>query len=169
MTLPNSSTITSVGASGKVNYQGNPPSDPSFDWDNTLLAPAICDIANASLTDIRLILQVTLAASTGAMVLNNWWAVWQNATPTTPIMARTTTGIFTFTMPVNVSDQYTQSIGLPSVIPVNLQAGIAGIATASTFAHTGVVCSTNVVTLYTANATGSANDLVGTTVNIFVR
>lgn len=169
MALPNSSTITSVGASGKVNYQNNPPSDPSFDWDNTLLGPAICDIANASLTDIRIILQVTLSTTTGGMVLNNWWSVWQNATPTTPILGRTTTGIFTFTMPTNVSDQYTQSIGNPSVIPLNLLAGVAGIATASTFGFCSVVCSTNVVTLYTAGTNGSASDLNGTVVNIFVR
>lgn len=169
MALPLSSNINTVGASGKVNYQGLPPSDLTTAWDNTTLAPAIADIANASLTDIRLILQVTLATSTGAMVLNNWWAVWQNATATTPILSRTTTGIFTFTMPVTVSDQYSQSIGNPSSIPVNLLAGVAGIATASTFGFCSVVCSTNVVTLYTAGTNGSASDLNGTVVNILVR
>lgn len=103
MALPNSSTINTYGAQGKVNYQVLPPSNPSTDWDNTMLAPGIADIANLTLTAPRFIARLTLAATTGGLVLNNWFSVWQNATPTTPVLTRTGTGVYTITLPVNVS------------------------------------------------------------------
>lgn len=168
MALPNSSNINTVGASGKVNYQNLPPSDLTTDWDNTTLGPAVTDIANSSLTAPRFQINFTLAASTGALVLNNWYAVWQNATSTAPILAQTTTGVFTITLPASVSDQYSQSIGIASSIPVNLTTGQATLA-GTTFGFVNVSCSANVITLNVGNSGGSPANLVGTVCNVWAR
>jgi len=166
--LPNSSNIQSVGCYGKVNYQNLPPSDPTVDYDNTLLAPAITDIANMSMTAPRFVARLTLAATTGALVINSWEAVWQNATSTTPVFVRTGTGTFTLTLPSNVSDQYTQSIGNPSIIPVNLLSCVGSFEN-GTFGFCNFSCSTNVITINTANSGGSASDLAGAVINLIVR
>lgn len=169
MSLPNSSSGSTYGALAKVNYQNLPPADPTTDWDNTALAPAIEDVANLTQTAPRIIVRMTLATTTGALVLNNWFAVWQNATGTSPVLARTGTGVFTITLPTNVSDEYSQSLGNPSVIPVNLIAPIGNVIEGTTPGFVNVSCSTNVITVHTFNASGSANDLAGVVVNISVR
>lgn len=169
MALPNSSNISSVGASAKVNYQNLPPSDLTIDWDNSTLAPAITDIANGSLTASRFICNITLATTIGALVLNSWSAVWQNATTTTPVLGGFGDGYFTITLPVSVSDQYTQSIGSPSSIPVNLIAGIGCLGGSTNFGFVNVSCSTNVITVNLADHTGSPAYLTGSTLSIFCR
>lgn len=169
MPLPQSSTISTYGAASVVNYQGLPPSDPTTTFNNTLIAPAFNDVANLTNTAPRLIVQLTLAATTGALVLGNWYSVWMNATPTVPILSRTTTGIFTITMPVNVSDQYTQSLGTPSVIPVNLTVPVGAVLSGTTPGFVNVSCSTNVITIDTFGSNGSASDLVGVVLTVSVR
>jgi hypothetical protein len=168
--LPNSSTISSYGAFGKTNYQNLPPSDPSYAWDNTMLGPGIADISNMSQTAPRFEISMVLAATTGALVLNQWWAVWQLATATSPVLTRVGTGHFTVTLPVNVSDQYSQSVSTPNSIAVNMQRCLgSNLEGGSTFGFVNVSCSTNVITIYTADHTGSASDLVGVTLNFMVR
>jgi hypothetical protein len=167
--LPNSSNINTYGAQTKINYQNLPPADPTTDWDNTLLAPGLCDVANMTLTSPRFQISLTLAASTGALVINNWFSVWQNATNTAPIIAQTSTGIFTITLPLSVSDQYTQSIGQPSAIPVNLTQAISSFAGNGFFGFCNISCATNVLTLYIADHTASASNAVGTVCNIWAR
>ena len=169
MALPNSSTISSVGAYGKIDNQNLPPANPTISWSNVLLAPAITDVANASNTNPRAMVRLTLAATTGALVLNNWFAVWMSATTTTPVIARTTTGVFTVTFPVNVSDQYSQSVGMPSTIPVNLIMPVGAVLEGSTPGFVNVSCSTNVVTINTFSANSNPSDLVGSVLNISVR
>lgn len=168
MSLPNSSNINTYGASAKVNYQSLPPNDPTTDWDNTLLAPGLNDVANMTLTAPRFICNITLAATLGAMTLNSWQAVWMNATSTTPVLGSFSEGTFTITLPVNVSDQYTQSIGQPSSIPVNLVSAIASLG-GTTFGFVNVSVSTNVITVNMAGTNGSASYLTGSTLSIIAR
>jgi len=170
MALPNSSVLSTYGASAKVNYQNLPPSDQTVSWDNTKLAPAIGDVAGLTLTAPRFICQFTLANSTGSLVLNNWFSVWKNATPTTPILTRTGTGLFTITLPVNVSDEYTQSVGTPSVIPVSLTTPLSAVfANGGAFGFVNVGCTANVVLISTANTSGTASDLIGNVLTVSVR
>lgn len=169
MPLPQSSSGSTYGALAKVNYQGLPPADVSYAWDNTALAPAIVDIANLSLTAPRFMARITLGATTGAMVLNNWFAVWQNATSTSPVLSRTSTGIFTVSTPAVVSDQYSQSLGQPSSIGVNLIMPVGYSFEGATAGICNISCSGNVITLNVFNASGTASDMVGVVLNLSVR
>lgn len=168
MALPNSSTGSTYGALGKIDFQGLPPADATYSWSNPLLAPGICDIANLTNTAPRGLAQLTLASSTGSLVLNNWFAVWMNATTTAPTLARSGTGVFTITFPTSVSDQYSQSVGNPSAIPVNFIMPIGCVVSGGP-AFVNASVSANVITINTYSIAGSANDLDGYVVSVCVR
>lgn len=164
MPLPASSTITLYDGAGKVNDQGLPPANDQLDWQNPQLATAIGDVAGLTQTCPRVIVRMTLAASTGALVLNNWRAVWQNVSPTpVPILIRSSTGVFTITLPTFVSDEYDQSVGVDTNVQVNLFGGQGNIE-GTTPGFINVSVSGNVITVRTFNAGGSENDLVGVTI-----
>lgn len=158
MSLPNRSTLSTFGGSGKLNYANVPPANPVTDFDNPSLAKALSDVAGLGLTSPRFWARITLSTTTGGLVLNNWKAVWQNVTTTTPILARSGTGIFTITLPTTVSDEYSSSVGTPSLITVNLSSAQCTLEEA-TPGFTNAQASGNVITLRTFNAGGSANDL----------
>lgn len=163
MPLPNRSTGSTYDCINKVNNATVPPANQATDWDNTKLAPAISDVVGLGLTAERVWARVTLGASTGALVLVAWQAVWKNVTPTTPTLARTGTGVFTITVPSVVSDEYDASLGLTNNITVALQAANGNIE-GTTFGFINCSASGNVITINTANAAGSPNDLAGVTV-----
>lgn len=166
MPLPNRSTASTFDAINKINNATIPPAVQATDWDNTKLAPAISDVAGLGLTAPRFWARMTLAASTGALVLLTWQAVWKNVTTTTPTLARTATGTFTITLPTVVSDEYDASLGLTNNITVALQAAHANLEASSTFGFINASASGNIITITTATTAGAANDLVGA--NIFV-
>lgn len=166
MAQPKQSSGATYGALQKINYANLPPSNPQIAWDNTLLGPAVCDIAALGLTRFQAVLQVTLAATVGALVLNSWNAVWKNATPVAPVMAKLGTGIFTFTFPTIVSDEYSQSVGNPAIYNVNFTGGCGNIE-GTTFGFINVSAVNNVITVNIGNSGGSANNLVGSIVDIY--
>jgi|ERR1017187_2365495 hypothetical protein len=168
MALPNIDTGSTYGALAKVNYSAVPPANPQYDWSNPLLAPAICNVAGITQTIDRVQVQMTLAASTGALVLNQWYAVWKNVTTTAPVLARTTTGVFTVRMPSMVSDEYDASIGTTLNNTVNLQMGRGNIESPTVMCSIHVSCVANVITILTFNS-GGASDLVGLVVDIYAR
>jgi hypothetical protein len=163
MPLPNRSTISTYDADNKINLANIPPAVQQTDWDNTKLAPAISDVVGLGLVSPRFWARLTLADSTGDMVLNNWQAVWSNVTTTTPILAKVTTGQFTITLPTTVSDEYDASVGTTNNITLNLLAS-SGKIEGSTFGFINCSASGNVISINTADHTGSANDLAGVTV-----
>jgi hypothetical protein len=155
--LPSRDSGSTYQCLAKTNYQNLPPSNPLTDWDNTLLAPAICNIAGLGLTAPRITLRVQLAASTGGLSVITWYAVWKNVVTTTPVPNRTTTGTYTFTLPVNVSDEYDASIGITGNQPVQLfmaQGNVEG----STFGHLQCSANANVITVYNFNSSGNLAD-----------
>jgi hypothetical protein len=160
MPLPNRSTIANFGGYGKLNNANLPPSNPTTDWDNTLLGACTSDVAALGQIAPRFWCRITLAATTGALVLNSWKAQWINVTSTTPVLARTTTGIYTITLPVNCSDEYDSSLGLTGNITINLSAASSSLE-GSTFGFSNASASGNVITISTANTSGSAADLTG--------
>ena len=166
MPQPNYSTAQDYDALGKVNYQGLPPSDSSTGWDNTKLGPCAADVAAIGQTRFAAIVRFTLAASTGALVLQSWQAVWKNATGTQPILAKSATGVFTATMPTVVSNESDQSFGISNNITVNLTGGTGNIEGA-TPGFINVSASANVITINIFNASGTAANLVGSTVTVF--
>lgn len=163
MPLPNRSTGSTYDCINKINNQQVPPAVQATDWDNTKLAPAISDVVGMGLTAPRFWARLTLAASTGSLVLVSWQAVWGNVTSTTPVLARTGTGTFTITLPSVVSDEYDASLGQSDNITLALQAATCGIE-GTTFGFSNAKASGNVITLNTASSGGSANDLAGVTV-----
>lgn len=163
MPLPNRSTASTYDAINKINNPNFPPAVQATDWDNTKLAPAISDVVALGLPAPRFWARVTLAASTGAMVLVAWQAQWKNVTPTTPVLARNSLGTFTITLPTVVSDEYDASLGLTNNITLALQAA-QGNLESNTFGFVNAQASGNVITIYTANSSGSNNDLAGLTI-----
>jgi hypothetical protein len=168
MPQPDNSTITSYDAFAKVNDQNLPPTVPTVDWQNPLLAQGVSDIAAIGTSSPRFNCRITLAATTGALVLVYWDAVWANATSTIPTLSRTSTGLFTITTPSVVSDEYFASVGIINNHTVNLHKANANFE-GTTFGFINCSASGNVITLNTANTSGSANDMVGVTVSITAR
>ncbi len=168
--LPNSSDLSNYGGV-KINY--SPLENYQTDFDATILSQVLSDSASSTRTVPRTYFRITLAASTGALVLVSWDAVWKAVTPTAPVLSRTTTGVFTITVPAVVSDQWdaaqlptptinNNTVNLVSIYGVQLEGSTFGFAQAS-------ITSANVITLNTGNVAGSPNDLVGSTVNIVCR
>jgi hypothetical protein len=165
MPLPASSTISNFDGDNKVNNQNIPPANQTLDWDNTKLGAAMSDVAGMDQTCPRVIVRMTLASTTGAMVLNSWRAVWQNVTSTAPVIARSTTGVYTITFPTMVSDEYDSSVGITNNIAVNLGYATIGIEGAEFYFATAAATSANVITVQTATSAGtSPADLTATVV-----
>jgi hypothetical protein len=163
MPLPSRSTASTFDAINKINSANIPPAVQQTDWDNTKLAPAISDVAALGQTAPRFWCRLTLAATTGALVLVSWKAQWGNVTLTTPVVARTGSGAFTITLPTTVSDEYDASLGVTNNITLALLAADAGVEGAVSY-DVNASASGNVITLNTFNTSGTANDLVGVTV-----
>lgn len=167
--LPQSSDASNYDALNKVNDQQLPPTDHTLDWDNPSLASAVCDVAGMTQVSDRFWCRLTLAASTGALTLVEWHAVWDNVTTTAPILARSTTGVFTITLPTMVSNEYDASFGTVNNVAVNLKTGVGNMESAVS-AGINVSCSANVITIRCFNpATAAASDFVGNTISVFCK
>lgn len=166
MPLPSSSTIANFGGSGKIDNQSLPPANSSYDWSNPLLAACTSDVAGLGQTAPRVIVRLTLAATTGAMVLQSWRAVWQNVTTTAPVIARTSTGLYTVTLPTMCSDEYDSSVGVTGNITVNLGYAEVDIEGAN-FYFANASASGNVITINTATAAGTSPADLTNTVTVF--
>jgi len=165
MAIPASSTISSYDADTKVNGPIE-PANPTTDWQNPLLAQGLSDAAGMTNTCPRFVCLLTLAASTGALVIQDWRAVWQNVQNVpAPLAARTGTGVFTITVPTQVNDEYSESVGIINDIPVIFFSASATLS-GSTFGFVNASASDNVITINTANTSGSPNDLAGANVVI---
>jgi hypothetical protein len=166
--LPDIETISSLGGFAKKNYQNLPPANPITDFDNTLLGAALGDVAELTQTAPRVIIQMTLASTTGGLVLNNWFANWKNVTPTVPVLRRTSAGIFTITLPSTVSDEYSASVGLPNTHTVNLFSGVGNLEGATSLYSAAVSCVGNIITVNMCNIYG-LNDFPGLVLDIWCR
>lgn len=154
MALPNRDTASTYQALAKQNYLAVPPSDILTDWDNPSLAVGICNIAGITLVVSRVVVQMTLATTTGGLILNNWYAVWKNCTPTLPTLNRISQGIFTITLPAAVSDEYNASVGVVNNNAVNLQLGFGNLESPGSISSASVSCSANIITIKTYNSSG---------------
>ena len=168
--LPDNANIQTYNGFAKVNYQALPPSNPLTDWDNPSLGQCTSDVAGLTQTGCRFMVQMTLAATTGALVLVQYQAVWKNATSTLPVLARTTTGVFTITNPTLVSDEYQASIGYDLTHTVNLTMPVMAVVQGSTVYHVQVTpTSGNVTTVYVFDSSSAASDAVGATIVVGMR
>ncbi len=157
MTLPDSDTLSTYGGP-MVNYA--PVEDPTTDRDAAAANEAYASTAAMTRTACRCMTSMTSAATTGALFLNNYEAVWKATTATAPVMVRTGTGVITYTWPSSVQDEL-----LVSHSP-NLLYGHASARGAVAY-HTNVTVATNVVTLYIFDMAGTASDAVGVKFDVF--
>ncbi len=123
-----------------------------------------CAVAMFSHTRLAAWARVTLAASTGALVLVDHDALWGKLQGA-PALARTSIGLFTFTWPTEVNDE----IIPPNAHTVNLKVGLRPNFKGATLFHGQLdVTSANVATLRVWDAAGSLSDAVGTDVYLLV-
>lgn len=166
MPLPDRDSAASYGALGKVDYQGLPPADPTISWSNPLIAPAFANVAGATAVIPRAFLSVTLNPTDGYMTLLNWGAVWQNATGTPPLLHHVSTGVYTFTFPALVSDEYNQSIGIVNNHTLNFRNGWGNIDNPGSLYSVSVSALANVLTVSLYNGSG-LNDFSGKNLTIW--
>ena len=157
--LPDKSVLNTYGGALVNAY---PVANPNTDQDAAAGNQEASDTAGMTRTTTRAWLRFVTAASTGAMSLTSWDAVYgeviSNAAPT---LARTSPGVFTVTLPATVTDALavTHSINIQRV-GVNIEGATLYFVQAS-FAG-------NVITVYTFTTGFSANDIVGATVHVWV-
>ncbi len=100
--LPDIDALASMGGALK-NYAN--VADVTTDLDAEFDNRSRMQVAMMSHTAIRAWARVTLAATTGAMILVAHDAVWGNTAPVAPTPARTSSGLFTLTWPATVNDE----------------------------------------------------------------
>ncbi len=108
MTLPNSSSINNYGSG--VLVDAVPLVDPTSEMGAASLNPLRNDVAAMTTTSPRLIFQYKGTTGTPAVATSATWTAgndshWGNAFAVQPVMARTSTGIYTVQLPSTVSDQ----------------------------------------------------------------
>jgi hypothetical protein len=146
---------------GKQNYQALPPSNPLTDQDNTLISPGFVDIANLGQTCPQVVIGFTSATTTGGLVLTYYGALWINATSTLPVMVRTGTGVYTFTLPATVSHEYTLAAdNISNNITVNIMRATCNPVDTNC-SPALASASGNVITVKLFDTTVTASDLAG--------
>jgi len=108
MTLPNSSSINAYGSG--VLVDAVPLVDPTSEIGASALNPLRNDVSAMTATSPRLIFQYKGTSGTPAVTTSATWTAgndshWGNAFAVQPVMARTSTGIYTVQLPASVSDQ----------------------------------------------------------------
>src|SRR5271169_4903419 len=101
--LPESSSFDDFGGA-KINYSD--PVDDTTDRDASEVNGVFCDVAMMSRAAVRGWLRMTLSASTPTLAsTTSWNTTWKGSTSTPPVLARSTTGVFTITFPTTVNDE----------------------------------------------------------------
>ena len=153
--LPDVDSFASVG--GALFNYGIGPIDTSTDRDAAGANVAYWDATAMTATCVRAWARFTLnGTATPALVAHN--SVWGNAVGVQPVGAYSgSTGVFTITWPVNVSD------GIPNGLPgyigphtLNFRDGWANVIGATYFGRQVSITSANVATLYVFNSGGAA-------------
>ena len=157
MTFPDVDTIDNYGGA-LVNVA--PVEDPTTDRDAGAMNSALESVAQMTHTAARAWCRVVLGTSAALAAANGNDAGWGTTTP--PVPAHSTTGVYTITWPATVTD------ALGNQHSLNLRTASASIEGATFGFAQANVTSANVVTVNTANAAGSANDLSGVTILVEV-
>lgn len=167
MSLPDKDSGSTYGALSKVDYQNLPPADPTTDWSNPLIAPAFCNVAGMTQVIPRANLSITLNATDGYIVVNNWNAVWGNITTTAPVPHHVSTGVYTFTFPTVVSDEYNASLGLLNNHTVNFTKGFGNLENAGELHAVSVSASANVITVKLYNHSNALDNFAGKVLTVW--
>jgi hypothetical protein len=157
MTFPDTDSLNTYGGE-LVDYA--PVIDPTTDRSAAAMNSALASVAGMTHCAPRAICTFTTHATSPVLV--NSLAAWgDNSFVVAPTIAHSATGTYTITYPTS----YTNELGDTQTISLRYAHGQAISST-----RYGVQCevtSANVVTVYTFNAAGSANDIAGVNVVVF--
>jgi hypothetical protein len=162
-------SVDSLGTLGGALNNYSPVVDATTDLDAGAGNKAMADIAAMTHCCPRAWTRFT-PAGTGAPVLTAHDEMWGAVGLAAPIVARTTTGIYTLTWPSNVQDEIPSgSPGYTGPQPLNLRMATGNSEGGTTyFDAKPVVTSPNVVTVYIWNgaSTPALVDPTGTTFGV---
>lgn len=158
MPLPDADSLDTYG--GEMSNYLVDPVDPTTDLDASYFNAMACTVAMGSRMLPRC--EVVFTGHATTPVFTSFEAAWKGATPTSPTIARTGTGVYTATFPATVNDE------LGDAHSVNLHRAW-GQAEGSTGYHVQCSAAANVVTIRVFNSSFSANDAAGVTLVVWAR
>jgi hypothetical protein len=157
--MPPLPEIDSIQTLGGVLRNSYPVADPTTDLDADRDNVNRCDTAMMTRMGERCWCAITLAATTGALVVVAKEAQWGLNTPAAPTPVRTATGSFTITWPTSVLDE----LGNAHALALRWATGHArGSARYSVQAST----VGNVITFYVFDSSGALSDAAGVTIDV---
>jgi hypothetical protein len=156
MTLPAIDDLNAVG--GIITDYRTPP-DPTVERNASNDNQIAADATMATRTITRGF--VAWQAGTTPTVMAHE-ALWGNGSPVAPVVVHVSTGVYTITWPANVTD------GLGVVQALNLRRGWGAVALGTVGIVQVYRTGPNVVQVSTFNPAGTANDLAGAYVDVYV-
>lgn len=132
--------------------------DPTTDRDASEVNAMAAACSMLTRTNIKA--YVRFAGHATAPVVDIHEAVWGNSVLVIPTLVHTSTGVYTITYPSTITDPLAQ------VQSVVFYDGWSKVNTGATFSAVSV--ANNVVTVRTYNSAGSLNDLVGTSITVYL-
>lgn len=170
MPLPDISSIDDFGGA-KANYA--PVTDPTTDEDAADRNRYACDVAMMGHTAprgfVRFVAVNGAAPTDPASSAHD--ALWGSDVTVKPVVARSSEGVWTVTLPTTVDDELTTedaTLGGGETHTVNVRAAVAqATPVAGVLKHAvAEVTSANVITVYGYTAGGTADDITGSTVTV---
>lgn len=154
MALPGIATLDTYGG---IKQDAYPLTDPTTDMSAAEGNAAFSDVAMMTACCMRAWVQFSVASSTPTLVAHN--AMWGTGAGVAPVIARSTTGVYTITWPATVQDQLSNSFTLAlracsfafvsgtylvTISVLNNVATVSFFTTASTPSATDPTCTINV-------------------------
>jgi hypothetical protein len=171
MALPG---VAAVATYGSVLKDYSAISDSSTDRPAAGTNPSYSDVAAMTHTAPRLWVRMTLLSAGTTPTLVGWDAVWNNGINAAPVLARSSAGVFTITVPATVQDEVPSNMpGYIGPVTVNLRGGWANDRAGSTAWYAAKIIPTaaNILTLYfyknTAGTMSLSDPGANTDVDVF--
>lgn len=162
MALPDISSTDDYGMpdGGFVDFE-IPVVDPTTDQSAAGANACMNDTAMMTHTATRAWARFAAGTSPTLAAVNGHDAQWGSASGVAPVIAHSTTGVYTATWPTTVNDQLgaTHSVNLRFAKRPNIEGSTLYFAQAT-------MTSPNVMTIYVFNSAGAANDATGVTIGI---
>lgn len=155
MTIPD---VDSVDDYGGALTNAFPVTDPTTDQDADAMNECKASTAGMTHTAARAWCRFVAGTSPTLATLNSDDAVWGNALADKPAPGHSSTGVYAVTWPTSTEDE------LGASHTTNLRWARASIEGSTLAFAQANVSASNVVTVRTWNAAGSANDLTGITI-----
>lgn len=158
MPLPDSDAFSTYG--GALSDYGTGVVDPTTDRAASAANAAYCSVAMMTRTALRGHFAFATNGTSNPATPTSYEYVWKGSTTTAPTAARSSQGVYTFTLPTTVLDE------LGATHSVNLVRAW-GQAQGSTAYHVQCSVSVNVITVRLFDMAGATTDGSTTTIDVF--